>query len=188
MSSIDATCYSLFGSLLINIMAQINENKNELSIALISGRIGPVRLMKKHDLISIKRCAEVKNGKSVRCAIAKSLITGWHSIGTNKSRGCKLQPLDIPGYIWCRRPDLNRHGSPHRPLKTACLPIPPRRHLFDFFASRKLWLRFREGLIYPTKPRCARGVIWFWHPARKARAEPGQLPAWGPGPVWPARS
>ena|GEM_PF-3388145 len=23
---------------------------------------------------------------------------------------------------WCRRPDLNRHGFPHYPLKIACLP------------------------------------------------------------------
>ena len=30
---------------------------------------------------------------------------------------------------WCRRPDSNRHGSRHCPLKTACLPIPPRRLL-----------------------------------------------------------
>ena len=29
--------------------------------------------------------------------------------------------------IWCRRPDSNRHGLRHCPLKTACLPIPPRR-------------------------------------------------------------
>jgi hypothetical protein len=25
-------------------------------------------------------------------------------------------------YDWCRRPDLNRHGSRHYPLKIACLP------------------------------------------------------------------
>ena len=29
---------------------------------------------------------------------------------------------------WCRRPDSNRHGLPHTPLKRTCLPIPPRRH------------------------------------------------------------
>ena len=28
---------------------------------------------------------------------------------------------------WCRRGDLNSHGSPHTPLKRACLPIPPLR-------------------------------------------------------------
>ena len=28
---------------------------------------------------------------------------------------------------WCRRPDSNRHGSPHTPLKRARLPIPPLR-------------------------------------------------------------
>ena len=26
---------------------------------------------------------------------------------------------------WCPRPDLNRHGLRHYPLKIACLPIPP---------------------------------------------------------------
>lgn len=31
--------------------------------------------------------------------------------------------------IWCRRPDSNRHGSPHTPLKRARLPIPPLRHI-----------------------------------------------------------
>ncbi len=29
--------------------------------------------------------------------------------------------------IWCRRRDSNSHDFRHRPLKTACLPIPPRR-------------------------------------------------------------
>ena len=28
----------------------------------------------------------------------------------------------IPNKMWCRRPDLNRHGFPHYPLKIACLP------------------------------------------------------------------
>ena len=28
---------------------------------------------------------------------------------------------------WCRRPDSNRHGLRHYPLKIACLPIPPLR-------------------------------------------------------------
>ena len=30
---------------------------------------------------------------------------------------------------WCPRPDSNRHGLPHHPLKMACLPIPPLRHV-----------------------------------------------------------
>ena len=30
---------------------------------------------------------------------------------------------------WCRRGDSNPHGLPHTPLKRACLPIPPLRHL-----------------------------------------------------------
>ena len=29
---------------------------------------------------------------------------------------------------WCPRPDLNRHGFRHYPLKIACLPIPPLGH------------------------------------------------------------
>jgi hypothetical protein len=32
-----------------------------------------------------------------------------------------LEPFIIPNR-WCPRPDLNRHGSPHYPLKIACLP------------------------------------------------------------------
>lgn len=32
--------------------------------------------------------------------------------------------------LWCRWPDLNRHGLRHYPLKIACLPIPPHRHIF----------------------------------------------------------
>jgi hypothetical protein len=31
--------------------------------------------------------------------------------------------------IWCRRGDSNPHEFPHHPLKMACLPIPPLRHL-----------------------------------------------------------
>jgi hypothetical protein len=30
---------------------------------------------------------------------------------------------------WCRRGDSNPHGSPHTPLKRACLPVPPLRRL-----------------------------------------------------------
>ena len=32
-----------------------------------------------------------------------------------------------PVIDWCRRRDSNSHGFRHRPLKTACLPISPRR-------------------------------------------------------------
>ncbi len=35
--------------------------------------------------------------------------------------------------IWCRRPESNRHGLRHYPLKIACLPIPPRRQRHQFF-------------------------------------------------------
>jgi len=46
---------------------------------------------------------------------------------------------------WCPRPDSNRHGSPHRPLKTARLPIPLSKssflHLWDFgFKLSKVYL------------------------------------------------
>ena len=36
-------------------------------------------------------------------------------------------------YRWCRRPDSNRHGSPHTPLKRARLPIPPLRQIRTFY-------------------------------------------------------
>src|SRR5271154_2734604 len=32
-------------------------------------------------------------------------------------------------FKWCRRRDSNSYAFRHCPLKTACLPIPPRRHL-----------------------------------------------------------
>src|SRR5581483_5244531 len=38
--------------------------------------------------------------------------------------------LGLPG-LWCRRRDSNSHGFRHRPLKTACLPISPRRHCIE---------------------------------------------------------
>ena len=34
-------------------------------------------------------------------------------------------------FLWCRRRDLNPHGSPHTPLKRARIPIPPRRLNFQ---------------------------------------------------------
>ena len=37
---------------------------------------------------------------------------------------------------WCRRPDSNRHGLRHYPLKIACLPIPPLRLKLFSFARR----------------------------------------------------
>jgi len=43
-----------------------------------------------------------------------------------------IATLDIDQLLttWCRRRDSNSHGFRHRPLKTACLPIPPRRQSF----------------------------------------------------------
>ena len=41
----------------------------------------------------------------------------------------------LPFIVWCRRRDSNSHGFRHRPLKTACLPISPRRQ-FTTSASR----------------------------------------------------
>jgi hypothetical protein len=51
--------------------------------------------------------------------------------------------------IGCRRGDSNSHGLPHHPLKTACLPVPPRRRVgvrgaaafntTDGGAARSLW-------------------------------------------------
>ncbi len=38
----------------------------------------------------------------------------------------------MPFFLWCRRPESNRHGLRHCPLKTACLPIPPRRRIFSY--------------------------------------------------------
>jgi hypothetical protein len=43
--------------------------------------------------------------------------------------------LDFCGVYWCRRRDLNPHGSPHHPLKMACLPDSTTSALFDYFAG-----------------------------------------------------
>ena len=59
--------------------------------------------------------------------------------------------------FWCRRGDSNSHGLRHCPLKTACLPISPRRlvsALHGRFASRQ------------TKSS------WFWPIAAVPRRQP----------------
>ena len=48
---------------------------------------------------------------------------------------------------WCRRPDSNRHGLRHYPLKIACLPIPPLRlKLVSFGLSGRFTGGFRGRL------------------------------------------
>jgi len=45
------------------------------------------------------------------------------------------------GIGWCPRPDLNRHGLRHYPLKIACLPIPPLGHEPEpVFITHPAWL------------------------------------------------
>lgn len=53
--------------------------------------------------------------------------------------------------MWCRRPESNRHGSPHTPLKRARLPIPPLRH--TYFILSLLWLFLHRLLTF----------TWFFH-------------------------
>ncbi len=53
---------------------------------------------------------------------------------------------------WCRRRDSNPHGSRHRPLKTACLPVPPLRH--RRFAAPKPLSQGNRGLTYLIGKRC----------------------------------
>ena len=45
---------------------------------------------------------------------------GWYSQIINLSECVRILQ-------WCRRPDSNRDGLRHYPLKIACLPISPRR-------------------------------------------------------------
>ena len=47
------------------------------------------------------------------------------------------KPLQIL-LFWCRRRDSNSHSLSHYPLKIACLPISPRRHLAKPFNSTAL--------------------------------------------------
>ena len=73
------------------------------------------------------------------------MITTCVRIWTRKSMGKNgrfwkqkaRKPFKVAGFLsisrgrriafWCRRRESNSHGSPHCPLKTACLPIPPLR-------------------------------------------------------------
>jgi len=44
-------------------------------------------------------------------------------------KGTRQKPDSLSDSKWCRRRDLNPHGSPHHPLKMACLPVPPLRRV-----------------------------------------------------------
>ncbi len=48
---------------------------------------------------------------------------------------------------WCRRPDSNRHGSPHTPLKRARLPIPPLRQSCYSLFRRFFCAGFTSGFV-----------------------------------------
>ena len=48
-------------------------------------------------------------------------------VGQKVKKGTRLKPDSLSVSEWCRRRDLNPHGSPHHPLKMACLPVPPLR-------------------------------------------------------------
>src|SRR5215831_12269277 len=59
---------------------------------------------------------------------------------------------------WCRRPDSNRNGLPHTPLKRTCLPIPPRRHDASLLGGR---LRLRSLRSRSLRSRSLRrGSRW----------------------------
>ena len=64
--------------------------------------------------------------RSAACALAGRSAAPHHPRSLSQSeRGDDSE--------WCRRPDSNRHGLPHTPLKRTCLPIPPRRHGGRFY-------------------------------------------------------
>ena len=57
---------------------------------------------------------------------------------------------------WCRGRDLNSYGSPHTPLKRACLPIPPPRqreaHYTEPFSFRQLRFCFSRPSVLSFIP------------------------------------
>ncbi len=64
---------------------------------------------------------------------------------------------------WCRRPDSNRHGSPHTPLKRARLPIPPLRQSCYSLFRRFFWSSFSADLVLNW---CIHDCIIFGHGLR----------------------
>jgi len=70
---------------------------------------------------SWQRCKAAQNAhvRLVHCAFfdpSRLAITGL------------IKFLKVP-FCWCRRRDSNSHSFRHYPLKIACLPISPRRHI-----------------------------------------------------------
>ena len=61
---------------------------------------------------------------SFPCLIAEDANTA----DAVRRRGSKRHQKKPNCLGWCRRGDSNPHGSPHTPLKRACLPISPLRH------------------------------------------------------------
>ena len=69
--------------------------------------------------------------------------------GNPTTGGTDLDQIKKPSYdgvfsLWCRRPDSNRHGSPHHPLKMACLPVST--------TSARLWLTLSSLHQQPEWP------------------------------------
>ena len=56
--------------------------------------------------------------------LSGALLSGSRSV----SPAISLASFSWDSRRWCRRPDSNRHGSPHTALNRARLPIPPLRH------------------------------------------------------------
>ncbi len=61
--------------------------------------------------------------------------------------------------IWCRRRDSNSHSFRHRPLKTACLPIPPRRQLNLNSESKKPYVgTLTQAIVQSTAKLVYSGI------------------------------
>ena len=61
----------------------------------------------------------------------------------DRHRDIKMGASASPECFKCRGRDLNPHGSPHYPLKVACLPFPPPRHKHYLDEKRLLAARIR---------------------------------------------
>src|SRR5512138_1544666 len=75
-------------------------------------------------------------GNGSRAARARPLAVAsiHHVLPPRFARHPEKYPPRLTRVHWCRRGDSNSHGFRHCPLKTACLPISPRRRVLLLLA------------------------------------------------------
>lgn len=89
--------------------------------------------------------------KNIHLTWANQKLTYQHRFNLT---GVRVNTDPISQYT-CRRPDSNRHGFHHHPLKMACLPVPPLRQL--------LLLRLRTFRFWNISFYCSFSLLLFFH-------------------------